>query len=88
MQPPHGLTFEAMAESPGEDLADLFAGNVAGLRAGLDGDAIEDVVVLVAFDLGDRSDVDTVGCDDAPALLDLKPRNRVPSAPVIPTRCR
>jgi len=45
--------------------------------------AAVDVVLLVAFDLGDRTNVDAVGGDNVPALLDLKPRDRVACAPVV-----
>jgi hypothetical protein len=47
---------------------------------GLDGEAVEYVVVLVACDLDDFADEDAVGADDTPALLDLQPRDRISHA--------
>jgi hypothetical protein len=47
---------------------------------GLDGEAVEYVVVLVACDLDDLADEDSVGADDIPALLDLQPRDRISHA--------
>ena len=68
-----------------KDLSDSLGGHVANL-CGLprhDCEAVKDVVVFIAFRLGDRADEDTIGGDDVPALLDLKPRNRVTRTSVV-----
>ena len=63
----------------GKDRPDLLAGDVAELFrvTGLDREAVEDVGLLVTFDLGDRADGGAVGRNDVPTLLDLKPRNGI-----------
>ena len=68
-----------------KDLADYLGGDIANLCGfpRLDCEAVKDVVVLIAFRLGDRADEDTIGGDDVPALLDLKPRNRVTRTSVV-----
>ena len=71
---------------PGEDLSNLFAGDVANLCPRLDRETIEDVVVLIAFGLSDPANNDAVGGNNVPALLDLEPRDRVACASVIATR--
>jgi hypothetical protein len=53
---------------------------------GLDGEAVEYVVVLVACDLDDFADEDSVGTDDIPARLDLQPRDRISHARSTPDR--
>src|SRR6266542_3014370 len=62
-----------------------FVTNLCGLL-GLDGEAVEYVVVLVACDLDDLADEDSVGADDIPALLDLQPRDRISHARSSPDR--
>src|SRR5262249_14869610 len=71
---------DRQGHAPRKDPSDLFAGDVAGLRSSLDREAVEDVVVLVAFDLRDPSNVDPIGSDDTPPRLDLKPRDGIVSA--------
>jgi hypothetical protein len=60
----------------------LLAGHITDMCRflGLDGEAVEYVVVLVACDLDDFADEDAVGADDTPALLDLQPRDRISHA--------
>lgn len=68
-----------------KDLSDYLGGDVADLCGfpGLDCEAVKDVVVLIAFRLGDRADEDAIGGDDVPPLLDLKPRNGVTRTSVV-----
>ena len=65
-----------------KDRRNLLARHVPNMcrLLGLDGEAVEYVVVLVACDLDDFADEDSVGADDIPALLDLQPRDRVSHA--------
>ena len=62
----------------GRDLLARHAANTCRLLR-LNGETVEYVVVLVACDLDDFADQDSVGADDIPTLLDLQPRDRVQS---------
>jgi hypothetical protein len=71
-----------------KDRRNLLARHVTNMcrLLGLDGEAVEYVVVLVACNLDDFADEDSVGADDIPALLDLQPRDRVSHAGSSPDR--
>ena len=68
-----------------KDLSDYLGGDVTNLCGlpRLDCEAVKNVVVLIAFRLGDRADEDAIGGDDVPALLDLKPRNGISRTSVV-----
>jgi hypothetical protein len=61
------------------DRADLLTRDVPDLSGlpRLDGQAVEDVGLLIPLDLRDLADDDAIGGDDVPALLDLQPRDRI-----------
>ena len=61
------------------DRADLLTRHVPDLSGlpRLEGQAVEDVALLIPLDLRDRADDNAVGGDDVPALLDLQPRDRI-----------
>src|SRR6266536_486684 len=65
-----------------KDRRNLLARHVTNMcrLLGLEGEAVEYVVVLVACHLDDFADEDSVGADDIPALLDLQPRDRISHA--------
>ena len=57
----------------GMDRPNLLTGHVTNLcwLLGLDSQAVEDVALLISFDLGDRADGDAIGGNHVPSLLDL-----------------
>ena len=63
----------------GIDRSDLLTRYVANLSGcpGLDRKAVEDVALLIAFDLRNRAYDDAIGGDYVPPLLDLQPRDRI-----------
>ena len=63
----------------GIDRPDLLTRHVPDLGGlpGLDGQAVEDVALLIAFDLRDRAEDDAIGSDHVPPLRDLQPRDRI-----------
>src|SRR4029077_3828744 len=63
----------------GVDRPDLLTRDIADLRwlLRLDRQAVEDVALLIAFDLRNRPDDDAVRGDDIPPLRDLQPRDGI-----------
>src|SRR5450759_146099 len=61
------------------DLGHRFSEHVARLveEAGIDRQAVEDIRLTVAGDVGHLAELAPVGRVDAPAFLDQKPRNRI-----------
>jgi len=70
---------DLQAHLAGIDRADLLSRDVANLPGSrrLDGQAVKDVALFVAFDLRNRADDDPVGRNDVPTLRNLQPRNRI-----------
>ena len=69
----------SIAALAGVDRPDLLTRHVPDLGGlpGLDGQAVEDVALLIAFDLRDRAQDDAIGSDHVPPLRDLQPRDRI-----------
>jgi len=66
---------DLQAHLAGIDRADLLSRDVANLPGSrrLDGQAVKDVALFVAFDLRNRADDDPVGRNDVPTLRNLQP---------------